>query len=280
MRTKKSLVEDSKRQPLGESEARIWLFDTFIGILGSLNEFGEHENQVAQFVLGLEKPLELASEGQSYQGSAFLVPAGLLHTFGLKGDKVLMIYLDPQHPLARTMLSTAQGIMHLPELSQDLYQSVQTLSQPTLEEQQIREIFEALLEEWGAVFPEAPLMEIRIEKALRFMSQKVLEGYTLQDLAQRVGVSSERFRHLFREQMGIPFTHYRLWLRLGEAFSALFQGQSITESAHHANFSDSAHLARTFRKYFGDSISGRLLREDGSRFIQGISYRSSYTPTK
>jgi AraC-like DNA-binding protein len=58
-------------------------------------------------------------------------------------------------------------------------------------------------------------------------------------------------RHLFVEQTGLPFRTYLLWLRLTKAVAVFAGGGSLTEAAHEAGFSDSAHFSRTFRRMFG-----------------------------
>jgi AraC-like DNA-binding protein len=73
----------------------------------------------------------------------------------------------------------------------------------------------------------------------------------------------------------MPFSRYRLWLRLGDAAQATLASASFTDAAHVAGFADSARLARNFRQVFGDSISGRLLDPQGSRFIQAVRCRDS-----
>ena len=74
------------------------------------------------------------------------------------------------------------------------------------------------------------------------------------EVADQLAISEGRFLHLFREQMGIAWRPYLLWRRLGCAVGAMTKGMSATESAHLAGFSDSAHLSRTFRRFFGLSI--------------------------
>ena len=44
---------------------------------------------------------------------------------------------------------------------------------------------------------------------------------------------------------------YILWLRLQRAACDLTEGASVTSAAHHAGFSDGAHLTRTFRRMLG-----------------------------
>ena len=42
-----------------------------------------------------------------------------------------------------------------------------------------------------------------------------------------------------------------LWRRLIRALEVYAGGQSLTEAAHMAGFSDSAHFSRVFKRFFG-----------------------------
>jgi len=74
------------------------------------------------------------------------------------------------------------------------------------------------------------------------------------EVAKGLSLSEGRFLHLFSEQMDIPWRPYLLWHRMTCAINALARDSSVTDAAHIAGFSDSAHLSRTFRKLFGMSI--------------------------
>ena len=71
------------------------------------------------------------------------------------------------------------------------------------------------------------------------------------ELARGVGLSSERLRHLFKEQMGLPMRRYVQWLRLLRALTQALGGASMTQAAVDAGFADAAHLTRTSRRMFG-----------------------------
>ena len=66
-----------------------------------------------------------------------------------------------------------------------------------------------------------------------------------------VYLSPSRLRHLFVEQTGLAFKTYMLWQRLVRALEAYAVGASLTEAAHLAGFSDSAHFSRVFKRTFG-----------------------------
>ena len=78
------------------------------------------------------------------------------------------------------------------------------------------------------------------------------------EVAESVSLSEGRFLHLFSEKMGITWRPYLLWHRMTCAINALVKGSSVTDAAHVAGFSDSAHLSRTFRSLFGMSIREAL----------------------
>jgi AraC-like DNA-binding protein len=71
-----------------------------------------------------------------------------------------------------------------------------------------------------------------------------------------------------KEQMGIPVRRYLLWLRLRDAIKQILNGMSFTNATHHAGFSDSAHLSRTYKQMSGMTLTNYLKK---SQFIQAIS---------
>lgn len=96
---------------------------------------------------------------------------------------------------------------------------------------------------------EAP--DPRIAKLIAWVEGRLDQAVSLSDVAALVGLSQGRTRHLFVEQTGLSFRTYVLWLRLVRAVEMFADGASLTEAAHGAGFSDSAHLSRTFRRMFG-----------------------------
>lgn len=82
---------------------------------------------------------------------------------------------------------------------------------------------------------------------------------TLAELARERGISPSRFRHLFREETGMPFSGYSLWLKTRAAIRELsFRGGDFSRAAFTAGFADQAHFSRIFRRSFGMAPSGLL----------------------
>lgn len=108
-----------------------------------------------------------------------------------------------------------------------------------------------------------PLLEaidVRLSAALEFIESALAYGpVPLQIAASQSRLSSDRFRHLFADQMGLPYKRYVLWRRLRLASTYLMEGQDVTTAAHAAGFSDAAHFARTIKSTFGVTASQALV---------------------
>ncbi|MFO0615927.1 MAG: AraC family transcriptional regulator [Polyangiaceae bacterium] len=88
-------------------------------------------------------------------------------------------------------------------------------------------------------------------RLIAWTSARLDRPLSLGDVAQAIGLSEGRTRHLFVEQTGLSFRTFVLWLRLVRAVEMFSVGASLTDAAHGAGFADSAHLSRTFRRMFG-----------------------------
>lgn len=71
-------------------------------------------------------------------------------------------------------------------------------------------------------------------------------------------LSASRFRHLFAQEIGLPFRRYVLWRRLRLAVIEIQAGADATAAAHAAGFADLAHFSRTLKAMFGVSASQAL----------------------
>jgi AraC-like DNA-binding protein len=60
---------------------------------------------------------------------------------------------------------------------------------------------------------------------------------------------------VFTRQVGAPFRRYRAWNRMRMAISQVVEGANLTEAAHAAGFSDSAHFSHDYRRTFGAAPS-------------------------
>lgn len=91
----------------------------------------------------------------------------------------------------------------------------------------------------------------RVLSAITFITGRLHHPITLEEVASHVCLSPGRFRHLFSEQIGMGLRPYLLWRRFILVWGLLMKGHSLSEAAHAAGFSDSAHLSRTSTRHFG-----------------------------
>ena len=102
----------------------------------------------------------------------------------------------------------------------------------------------------------------RVADALTAIDARLDDPPSLGELARSVGLSPSRLRHLLVGETGAGFRAHVRWRRLMRAWEIVRAGASLTEAAHAAGFSDSAHLSRTVRRTFG------LTPSDVARAIQ------------
>lgn len=101
------------------------------------------------------------------------------------------------------------------------------------------------------VGPLAGLADTRLAKALNAMHNEPAHNWTLDDLAERAGMSRARFAVNFREKVGkTPGSYLTQW-RLGLAQSLLRKGKPVNLVAHAVGYSGPAALSRAFRAEFG-----------------------------
>lgn len=100
-------------------------------------------------------------------------------------------------------------------------------------------------EEQGAYFQELAPIVAHIESHFR-------EVVSMEDMAERIGLSSTHFNRRFRQLLRISPTEYLLSLRVQEAQRLLTTtSQSIAEIALEVGFYDQSHFAKRFRRVTG-----------------------------
>jgi AraC family transcriptional regulator len=103
--------------------------------------------------------------------------------------------------------------------------------------------------------PPARRLDPRVASVLKAIRVSEDLRISLDSAAATVFLSPSRFAHLFTQQVGLPFRRYMLWRKLTRAVLAIGQEGTIAAAAQAADFSDAAHLTRTFYQMFGLSPS-------------------------
>jgi AraC-like DNA-binding protein len=100
----------------------------------------------------------------------------------------------------------------------------------------------------------------RIVEVIGQIKATVSENISLKQFADDVHLSESRLEKLFKDQIGIPITKYRLKYRVFIGIIHLALGQSITDSALAAGFASSSHFSKSFSAINGIPPSATFLK--------------------
>ena len=195
------------------------------------------------------------------------------------GEAVVMIIFPPV--LARTHLDQLHGIRWLapfetspllrPQVPDHLQTTVAALGESIKQtitgghknknawlKLKLTEAILLLLDDWVAPIVGAehsPDSPATINKALRMVLDSKL-AITTQAAAAACTMNRNTFGRIFRETMGIRFSEFSLRYRMNSAAEQLLASDAPVKSiAAEWGFTDSSHLHRCFRRYYGCSPS-------------------------
>jgi AraC-like DNA-binding protein len=225
-----------------------------------------HAHHAMQFSMGLSAPLELKSgangEWSSYPGA--LVQSDAPHAFRAPGKTIAHIFCEPESAVGRRLAERFSGNGIVPVPSTDAEPIAAALHAAYIAGAPDEDLEQIALDGLFALagMTAAQVTDARVTRAIVLIRERLADELTLQDMADSVGLSAGRFRHLFATVSGIPFRVFVLWARLNRALELGFGGTAWTEAAHLTRFADSAHLSRTCRRMYG--IAPSSIRSEGA----------------
>lgn len=230
--------------------------------VGGIGEASAHAHHAIQVCLGLERPLRVRGEGEPWlELAGAIVTPGCVHALDTRSAPSAVLFLAPESRQGRQLLRSL-GEPGLHPAPADWVHSNAPWLRACLRERWTDTALAAgcrrALAELSGTTCEELDVEPRIQAVIDWLEACRFAPVTLGEAAAKAGLSSERFRHLFVAQMGIPFRSYLLWARVQAATRAGITGASWTQAALEAGFSDSAHFSRTFRRVLG--LSPSMLR--------------------
>ncbi|AHZ73427.1 hypothetical protein OU5_P0175 (plasmid) [Pseudomonas mandelii JR-1] len=210
-----------------------------------------HHHQAHQISVGLDSPVSVETPLGIQTGSAIFIPAGLKHR--LNASRILSIYVDALSDEARALRGTEKA--RVIEITPgDIAPILDALRETGHTALQVRAGVRQALR-----LPDPPPPDPRLTKVVEALRRGQMGR---DEMAALVHLSPTRFSHWFVEQTGLPLRSYAKWLRLTQALQHLAKGVRLTEAAHEAGFSDSAHFSRTFRTLLGIDPSSALAEVD------------------
>jgi AraC-like DNA-binding protein len=248
---------------LGHGQINLWRGGSlWIGLVKSSADV--HAHHAIQLSIGLKGRVRFLSAKAAHwtEYDAALVPPHIRHAFDAEGSVVANIFCEPESVVGRTLIARfgSQAIAAIP--TPDAATAARRLRESYAANEPddaLNATAQSVLTDLADAAETAPTTDPRVLKAIAEIERRLDRSITLGEIARVVHLSPSRFRHLFVAETGVPFRPYVLWLRLQSALECALAGASWTEAAHSANFADSAHLTRTFKRMFGvapASLSG------------------------
>lgn len=218
---------------------------------GGVGTTGLHAHHAFQIVLAAAPGVRLADEGgREHVARAFVIPPDAPHAI-VRPAVVAMLYVDPDDAVGRRLRRAladaapptwASAAAPLASLAFD--------AAPT-SAGAARRLEEAILQRLVGESTLPVVLHPAVRRALRLIDEAGDEDVTLSPLAEQVRLSASRLSHAFADEVGISLRRYLLWRRMRRTAAHLQRGATLTDAAHAAGFTDSAHMNHAFRRMFG-----------------------------
>ncbi len=258
----------------GESSpSLLYLWDKRTLYIGPLFEPLNLSQGAATLLVSLDKPVsfKIKGEEQSIECMSLLLPAGLSVTIDTGDAIVANCNLDPLGAdfsgLSSLMQNKQDKIFYDLKQHGQFKQAYQSMQAQQLDSETAYALLDDLLgNRFGQFYPNHAI-DSRVAKVVDVIKQNVDDNLSVEDLASLVNLSVPRLVQIFKKQTGVPMRRYRLWHRLFVTAVRMGQGDSLTEAALTAGFTDSAHFSHTFKAMLGMTPSTILLQPNSINIV-------------
>ncbi|ORX02419.1 helix-turn-helix domain-containing protein [Mycolicibacillus trivialis] len=224
--------------------------------VGALSDARRHYHVATQIVCARSGLFELSDgQGRSLVTSAAVIASGREHSIRVVDDVVdaTLVFLDPAAPARSAvagLLDSGDDVRQWAAAGAVLGDIVgPAVHDPAMLLDRIRKP----ADEQGPLGRDGWHPGVRA--AVELIAQTLPGTVRLSSIARAVSLSPGRLSRLFNEQVGQSVPTYVRWVRLRLAVESLQCGASLTDAAHAAGFTDSAHANRVCHEMFGLSPS-------------------------
>lgn len=239
----------------------------FLAVGQAYGHLETHAHHAFQLIVSGTRPACISIDDgpeEEYQGA--IIRPNVKHSDAPATDECIVLLVDPDSMEGRLLWRSYTEPIE--PLDPERVTKAQAAVRSFLEQPNDAEAAAHLVEYLITLFSRGLLppreLDHRIAAALEIIKNMGPAAANLEDLAARVHLSPSRFAHLFKENVGLPFGRYVLWRRLSRATVLVIRGNTLSNAAHAAGFSDAAHFSRTFSQMFGVAPSVFLSQGDVS----------------
>ena len=223
-----------------------------------------HAHHAIQIVIALDGCVAISgADGTWHERRGLVVRPDAEHSFDCNGAQGVMLFVDPE---------TSEGAW----LSTSLREAITTVSDARLDAivpglrafatqpddiDDVAALVRGCVQGLRPGLAPARRVDARVTTVIDAIRAADDLRMSLDSAASMACLSPTRFAHLFKEQLGLPFSRYMLWRKLTRAMVAIASERTIAAAAHAADFADAAHLTRTFYQMVGMAPSALMRGE-------------------
>ena len=235
--------------------SRIVFQKSYIVIIPSFGAADTHKHPLSHLFFG-KHGCKVTADGKEIQGNVIWLDSNVKHIVKNGNGCDFFLLIDPTSVIMEQLQEKYMQKSFCAEISDIVANTPENLAD--LSDSEIISVTENILSELGVKTSEVSSKDERIEQIVsRLISGEWLD-YSVKKIAGSVFLSESRLTHLFKEQAGISLKSYILIRRMERAYKFVTSGGKITQAAHEAGFSSSAHLAYTCKTLTGVSITDVL----------------------
>lgn len=233
-----------------------------------------HRHHCLQLLLALRGRFTSVVGATTYaHQQSRLFASDVAHACDATACEALVFFVEPTSAFGRALLPLlAQGdgyTASLPGAFAGQLRAIATRSREVPDVAVVIEVIGAITHRNGCdVLSAKADGDARIAAAIDWVEHHLGESFDSAAVARRVGLSGERFRHLFAQHTQMPFRQWVLWRRLRHVLvRVLGDGFTLTDAALDAGFADQAHFCRVFARRFGIAATGLLQNSRNVQFV-------------
>lgn len=218
---------------------------------GPLSHLGSHSLGSVAINTGLYQPFMMRTKNGRFKPyRTVIIPAGCEHEMLGFGNAVASLIIERNS--ADYINISKRSSFQVPYLTNIHDQEWVKCFQTFYEKKPAKDEVERLLNQLLNTNKETEInIDPRINNIVDTMRNNTADNFSQEYLASSEGLSSSRFRHLFREQFNVPYRRYRVWRKVITALNSFNKVDNLTHAAMEAGFTDSAHLNRSFNETLG-----------------------------
>lgn len=237
-----------------------------------------HQHHAIQIVFAIDGEVGMrGTRGDWRMCRGAIVRHDVEHSFNANGALEAMLFVDPESAEGAWLRSgLREDITIVPDarLEAPVAELRRFVERP-LESMGVEELSRHCVRALCAGAPPSRRIDERVSRVLAAIRGSDELRMSIDEAASMACLSSSRFAHLFKQQVGLAFRRYMLWRKLTRAMVVIGRGETISTAAHEADFADAAHLRRTFYQMVG--LAPSLLMR-GEFFVIAPPFEASGTP--